>query len=157
MPLLHRVAALNVLLVLATVAVTVTVLAPSKTSSFALDQELGVLLGAVAAVVAANVLVLRRLTSETELVISRVAQEALTNVARHSRASDAEMSLCQEGGCLRLIVRDRGRGLAATRAPGTGMRGMRERATLIGAKLEISNLAPGRCEVRLDVPLDGVR
>jgi signal transduction histidine kinase len=41
--------------------------------------------------------------------------------------------------------------------PGTGIRGMRERATLIGAKVEISNLAPAGCEVRLDVPLGGVR
>jgi two-component system, NarL family, sensor histidine kinase UhpB len=94
---------------------------------------------------------LPQLTNEAELVIYRVAQEALTNVARHSAARSAEIRLCQDGEALRLIVRDRGRGLPAGRAPGTGMRGMRERATLIGAKLEISNLAPTGCEVRLDV------
>lgn len=97
---------------------------------------------------------LPELTSEAELVIYRVAQEALTNVARHSGACEAEMSLCQEDGSLRLRVSDRGRGLSALTGPGTGMRGMRERATLIGAKLEISNLAPSGCEVRLEVPLE---
>jgi two-component system, NarL family, sensor histidine kinase UhpB len=100
---------------------------------------------------------LPELTSEAELVIYRVAQEALTNVARHSGADDAEMRLGREGGSLRLIVRDRGRGLPTMNCPGTGMQGMRERATLIGAKLEISNLAPTGCEVRLEVPLEGMR
>ena len=94
---------------------------------------------------------LPELTSDAELVIYRVAQEALTNVARHSGADDAEMRLGREGGSLRLIVRDRGRGLPTMNRPGTGMQGMRERATLIGAKLEISNLAPTGCEVRLEV------
>jgi two-component system sensor histidine kinase UhpB len=100
---------------------------------------------------------LPQLTSEAELVIYRVAQEALTNVARHSGARDAEMLLCRDGQSLRLIVRDRGRGLPATHAPGTGMRGMRERATLIGAELEISNVSPSGCQVRLEVPLEDVR
>jgi two-component system sensor histidine kinase UhpB len=97
---------------------------------------------------------LPELTSEAELVIYRVAQEALTNVARHSGAHDAEMSLRRDDGWLRLSVRDRGHGLPAMSTPGTGMRGMRERATLIGARLEISNSAPRGCEVRLEVPLD---
>ena len=61
MPLLHRVAVLNVLLVLVTVGVTVAVLSPTQVSSFALDEEIAVLLTAVAAVVVTNVLVLRRL------------------------------------------------------------------------------------------------
>jgi two-component system, NarL family, sensor histidine kinase UhpB len=94
---------------------------------------------------------LPQLTSETELVIYRVAQEALTNVARHAGARRAEVRLGQDGETLRLSIRDRGRGLPAEHEPGTGMRGMRERATLIGAKLEVSNLAPTGCEVRLDV------
>lgn len=61
LPLLHRVAALNVLLVLGTVGVTVAVLSPATVSSFAFDEEVGVLLGAVTAVIAANMLALRRL------------------------------------------------------------------------------------------------
>ncbi|MGN6168011.1 MAG: HAMP domain-containing sensor histidine kinase [Solirubrobacteraceae bacterium] len=97
------------------------------------------------------------LTSAAELVIYRVAQEALTNVARHSGADRAEISLYQKGDWLKLVIRDRGRGLPAKHAPGTGMQGMRERATLIGAKLAISNLAPTGCEVRLEVSLGDLR
>jgi two-component system sensor histidine kinase UhpB len=92
---------------------------------------------------------------EAELVIYRVAQEALTNVARHSGSSSAELGLHPESGRLILSVRDHGTGLADDTAPGTGVRGMRERAALIGATLEIRNrdLGPGT-EVRLSVPLE---
>jgi len=97
---------------------------------------------------------LPELSREAELVIYRVAQEALTNVARHSGADRAELALTRLLGRLTLTVRDRGRGLPPDSAPGTGIRGMRERATLIGARLEIRNLqAHMGCEVRLDLPL----
>jgi two-component system, NarL family, sensor histidine kinase UhpB len=92
---------------------------------------------------------------ETELVVYRVAQEALTNVARHSGSSRAELTLEHVPDGLTLVVRDWGRGLSDGNGAGTGMRGMRERAALIGASLSINNAEPGPgCEVRLDVPLD---
>jgi two-component system sensor histidine kinase UhpB len=95
------------------------------------------------------------LTPEAELVVYRVAQEALTNVARHSASSRAELSLEHDSGCVRMIVRDHGLGLAPGNTPGTGMRGMRERAALIGARLHIGNRPSGSgCEVRLEVPLE---
>jgi two-component system sensor histidine kinase UhpB len=98
------------------------------------------------------------LTPEVELVVYRVAQEALTNVARHSGGDRAELSLDREDGRVILTVRDRGQGLPAELVPGTGMRGMRERATLIGARLQVANRPPtGGCEVRLDVPLQDGR
>jgi two-component system sensor histidine kinase UhpB len=101
---------------------------------------------------------LPELHRETELVVYRVAQEALTNVARHAGVDCAELHLAIHNGRLTLSVRDRGRGLAAGSAPGTGMRGMRERATLIGGQLQIENLSPdGGCEVRLEVPLEALR
>ena len=98
---------------------------------------------------------LPELTPEAELVVYRVAQEALTNVARHSGAREARLNLAQHDGALTLTVRDRGLGLAPGIAPGTGMRGMRERAALIGAQLEIANVSGVGCEVRLDVALEG--
>ncbi|HUE25885.1 MAG TPA: sensor histidine kinase [Solirubrobacteraceae bacterium] len=98
------------------------------------------------------------LRPEVELVIYRVAQEALTNVARHSGASEAELTVDTEDHHLVLTVRDHGRGLPAGHRPGTGMRGMRERAGLIGAGLKVANSTDGRgCEVRLDVVLEGAR
>ena len=97
---------------------------------------------------------LPELPPEAELVVYRVAQEALTNVARHSGTDRAELTLERQNGTLTLAVRDHGPGLATGKLPGTGMRGMRERATLIGASLEIRNRTSGTgCEVRLDVPL----
>src|SRR5205814_1091098 len=96
---------------------------------------------------------LPQLTPDIELVVYRVAQEALTNVARHSGGDHAALRLDGEDGRLVLTVRDQGRGLPADHVPGTGIRGMRERATLIGAKLEVTTSASsGGCEVRLDVP-----
>lgn len=98
---------------------------------------------------------LPQLGTEAELVVYRVAQEALTNVARHSGVDVAELTLAYEHSGLTLSVRDRGRGLPPGNAAGTGMRGMRERATLIGARLQIRNLdADGGCEVRLHLPLE---
>ncbi len=94
-------------------------------------------------------------SEEAELVAYRVAQEALTNVTRHSGTGVAELFLAHDDERLTLTVRDRGRGLPPGLAEGTGIRGMRERATLIGAHLKVGNLdSDGGCEVRLDLPLE---
>jgi two-component system, NarL family, sensor histidine kinase UhpB len=97
------------------------------------------------------------LTPEMELVVYRVAQEALTNVVRHSGSRRAELQLECNDGHVTLIVRDQGRGLPDGLAPGTGIRGMRERASLIGATLHVSAPSPGGCEIRLEIPLGAVR
>jgi two-component system, NarL family, sensor histidine kinase UhpB len=90
------------------------------------------------------------LDPEAELVVYRVAQEALTNVARHSDSDHADLSLHTAPTDLVMTVSDNGRGLGEDEAPGTGIRGMRERAGLIGAGLEITPGANGRgCEVKL--------
>lgn len=95
------------------------------------------------------------LSPEVELVIYRVAQEALTNVARHSGSMDAELTLGKRDGSVELVVSDRGRGLSPGRGAGTGMRGMHERATLIGARLGIGpHPDGGGCRVVLTVPLE---
>jgi len=95
------------------------------------------------------------LSPDAELVIYRVAQEALTNAARHSQSKRVDVSLERDGDRVVLSVRDYGRGLGRDRAPGTGIRGMRERAALVGATLEIrlADPAPGTV-VRLAVPLE---
>ncbi|HTU86969.1 MAG TPA: histidine kinase [Solirubrobacteraceae bacterium] len=95
---------------------------------------------------------LPKLSPEAELVIYRVAQEALTNVARHSGSRQAELILQPDDGQLVLSVRDEGKGLGQGQTDGSGIRGMRERARLIGAAVEVRNARPGT-EVRLRVPL----
>jgi len=96
---------------------------------------------------------LPELPASAELVIYRVAQEALINVARHSGSDRAELSLQPQDGQITLTVRDRGRGMPAGHSPGSGIRGMRERAGLVGAALEIHDAQPGPgTEVTLRVP-----
>ncbi len=93
---------------------------------------------------------LPELGRETELVIYRVAQEALTNIARHAGASSAEVELTVTGRRLVLRVTDDGRG--GVLREGVGIRGMRERAALIGAELLVSPSVTGGTDVRLLVP-----
>jgi len=85
------------------------------------------------------------LDPDAELVIYRVAQEALTNVARHSGAARARLSLDPDGSDgLLMTVTDDGHGMPAGAQPGTGIRGMLERAALIGARLELTPGPDGR-------------
>jgi two-component system sensor histidine kinase UhpB len=94
------------------------------------------------------------LTAEQELVIYRVAQESITNVARHARASHAEVTLRNDGdGGVLLVVRDDGVGLPQDAdRKSNGLRGMRERALLVGANIEIGPANGRGTEVRLHVP-----
>jgi|tagenome__1003787_1003787.scaffolds.fasta_scaffold20895214_2 two-component system, NarL family, sensor histidine kinase UhpB len=94
---------------------------------------------------------------EEELVIYRVAQEALTNVVRHAGATRAELALERSPDRLVLRVRDDGCGLGEAAASGNGgIRGMRERAALIRAVLHVGAPEDGNgTEVTLHVPVSG--
>lgn len=92
------------------------------------------------------------LPAETELVVYRVAQEALTNAARHSRATRVELSLTKVGGSVVLEVVDDGRGPGDRLVAGSGIRGMRERSALVGGSVEVQRTAEGGTRVRLEVP-----
>jgi two-component system sensor histidine kinase UhpB len=94
------------------------------------------------------------LSDEAELAVYRVAQESLTNVARHAQASRVELALEPGAGSVVLRVVDDGRGLAdgAVRNGHGGLRGMRERALLVGGALAVKRGRRGGVEVRLEVP-----
>jgi two-component system sensor histidine kinase UhpB len=93
------------------------------------------------------------LAAEQELVIYRVAQEALTNVARHAGATTVELRLEHDDGTTRLTIADDGRGLAPGTLPSaSGIRGMRERALLIGAGITIASPPVGGTLVALTIP-----
>jgi two-component system sensor histidine kinase UhpB len=93
------------------------------------------------------------LSAEQELVVYRVAQEALTNVARHAGATSVDLRLESTDRETLLTVADDGRGLAAgSLPPAHGIRGMRERALLIGAGLTITSADGGGTQVRLTIP-----
>jgi len=89
----------------------------------------------------------------------RVAQEALCNVRKHSRATSASLSLGYGSAVIVLKIKDNGQGFATikhqTAGHGYGMATMRERARRLGGRIEI-NTAPGTgTEVRFTVPLPG--
>jgi len=96
------------------------------------------------------------LAPATELVVYRVAQEALTNVARHAGATTVTLSARVEGDMMVLTVADDGRGVDGA-LPGTGVQGMRERALLAGGTLDLGPAAPDGTgtAVRLAVPVEG--
>lgn len=91
------------------------------------------------------------LSSEIELVVYRVAQEALTNVARHARASDVDLRLTRRGGTVVLLVSDNGVGIG-DHTPGTGIQGMHERAQVVGGRLRVAKRDGGGTEVTLEIP-----
>ena len=98
-----------------------------------------------------------RLRPETETAVYRIIQEALANVARHSRASAASVVLERRSDMLVAIVDDNGSGfdvdarLASEQS--LGLHGMRERAFLVGGKLTIESSPGGGTTVFVQVPL----
>jgi signal transduction histidine kinase len=89
---------------------------------------------------------LERVDAAIETACFRVAQEALTNVVRHSRAETVSVELHRTPEALHLVVRDNGIGFDVMRAQqgaSLGLLGMRERVTLVGGELDC-NSAPGR-------------
>jgi two-component system sensor histidine kinase UhpB len=96
------------------------------------------------------------LSDDAELAVYRIAQESLTNVARHARASHVEVTLQPGPDSVVLRVADDGRGLDETAALNGhgGLRGMRERAVLVGGALAVKRGHDGGVEVRLEVPAE---
>jgi two-component system sensor histidine kinase UhpB len=95
------------------------------------------------------------LDNDAQLVVYRVAQEALSNAARHSGARHVAVELrrSQVDGGVELKVSDDGRGFAFDESEGgLGIGGMRERALLIGGELTIESRPGHGTTVRLTVP-----
>lgn len=90
----------------------------------------------------------RRLPSDVELAVFRIAQESLSNVERHAAAHTVAVGLDFEDGGLRLLVKDDGIGFdpvterKASANQSLGIPGMAERANLIGARLQVHS-CPG--------------
>jgi two-component system sensor histidine kinase UhpB len=95
---------------------------------------------------------LPQLAPETELAVYRIAQESLTNIARHAQANRVIISLERGIDSVVLRVVDDGRGFDGTPEEHGGLRSMRERALLIDGALAIKPVSGGGVEVRLEVP-----
>ncbi|WP_101950483.1 sensor histidine kinase [Mycobacterium sp. 3519A] len=94
-----------------------------------------------------------RLNQDIELVCYRIAQESLTNIARHAKASKVWLDLHTSTEQLVLRIADDGRG--GVDKEGAGINGMRERALLVSAELAIASPPGEGTEVRLTIPLAG--
>lgn len=93
------------------------------------------------------------LGDDAQLVVYRVAQEALANAARHSGAGIVDVGLRRDAEGVELEVADDGRGFAFEEAErGLGIGGMRERALLVGGELTIESRPGQGTTVRLTVP-----
>jgi signal transduction histidine kinase len=96
-----------------------------------------------------------RLAAPLEVAIFRVAQEALTNIRKHSGASKARIELVQHGRWVRLVVRDWGSGFnpATTHEERYGLQGIRQRARLLGTAAVIESTIGQGTEILIDFPL----
>jgi two-component system, NarL family, sensor histidine kinase UhpB len=101
-----------------------------------------------------------RLTSQAAINIYRIVEEALTNVRMHSGAALVEVALGMwRDSHLAIEVKDDGRGaqsVAGERKPGMGLLGMRERALILGGRLEIETGVGGGTTVRAIIPRENL-
>ncbi len=100
---------------------------------------------------------IEELPSEAEIVIYRVAQEAMNNAARHGGAKQIDVSLNRTATGVRLQVVDDGCGFTVANEDqglGLGISGMRERALLVGGALTVDSRPEHGTTVILDVPLE---
>jgi two-component system sensor histidine kinase UhpB len=95
---------------------------------------------------------LPKLTPEVELAVYRIAQESLTNIARHAEATRVTIALDSGHESVVLRVADDGRGFDGAPVEHGGLRSMRERALLVGGALAIKDAPEGGVEIRLEVP-----
>ena len=94
------------------------------------------------------------LPQEVQLVVYRVAQEALSNALRHADARSVRVSLFREDGHVELRIGDDGRGFTFDQAArGLGLSGMRERALLVGGDLRVESRPNVGTRVSLRVPI----
>jgi len=98
------------------------------------------------------------LGDEEKLVLYRVVQEALSNAVRHAAASLVSIRIETSSQTIRVVVEDDGRGFALGRLQredgrGLGLVGMRERAGLIGGRVEVESEPGAGTRVRLEIPV----
>jgi signal transduction histidine kinase len=98
-----------------------------------------------------------RLTSEAETTLYRIAQEALTNVAKHAHADSVDVILERRADHVSLIIEDDGVGFepGGTEGPfsGFGLLGMQERAALVGATVQVESATGEGTTVIVRMPI----
>ncbi len=95
----------------------------------------------------------REISRETSIHLYRVVQEALNNVARHSGSKQAEVRLIRTPGNVTMEIQDHGAGFRDSGHVGLGLISMRERAELVGGRIEFVEGPGGGALVRISVPV----
>ena len=101
-----------------------------------------------------------RLAPDVETNLYRIAQEALNNILKHAKAKEVSVTFNQTGNEAVLVIEDDGRGFepektGASAQGGLGLVGMRERATLLGGRLEIESKPGSGTAIYARIPADG--
>jgi two-component system, NarL family, sensor histidine kinase DegS len=93
-------------------------------------------------------------------VLFRVAQEALTNVARHAHATEVRMSIAEIAGSIRMEIGDNGKAFdvaktfRAKNPKRLGLVGMKERVEMVGGRFAVESAAGQGTTVRAEIPFD---
>jgi PAS domain S-box-containing protein len=96
------------------------------------------------------------LNREQSTAVFRILQEAMTNILRHAQATNVNIIMTQKAGEFELTIKDNGRGITESQTSGTqslGLLGMRERAHLVGAQIEITGMPGKGTLVAVRIPL----
>jgi signal transduction histidine kinase len=99
----------------------------------------------------------RSLPTEVAIAIYRIVQEATTNIAKHSQATEVHLTLKESLKELELVVEDNGQGFDPTvNTTGFGLQSMRERTEALGGVFELYSQTNRGCRIRLTIPQPGV-
>jgi signal transduction histidine kinase len=95
-----------------------------------------------------------RLPHDVETALYRIAQEALTNIAKHAEASRISIVVARKGNAATVVVEDDGMGFdPSSTTDGLGLAGMRERVALLGGKLTVETGSGSGTTIAAEVPL----
>jgi len=94
------------------------------------------------------------LPESAEVAAYHVVAEALTNTAKHARASEVNVGVETEGGSLRVLIRDDGVG-GANSHNGSGLIGLQDRVEALGGDLHVTSPPQSGTSLHVTIPLDG--
>lgn len=92
---------------------------------------------------------------QVEITLFRMVQEALNNIAKHAKATQVDVILDEDDDFIFLTIRDNGIGISANAPPYNsthGLRGMRERASYLGGKIEITSVEGSGTRIKVILP-----
>jgi signal transduction histidine kinase len=92
-------------------------------------------------------------SAEERILLFRIVQEAITNILKHAAATEAEVRILRRAGEARILVRDNGKGVEAEH--GFGLRGIEQRATMLGGHLQVESSAGAGTTILVTIPCKG--